>query len=175
MSLKGIMSIAGMSGLFKLIAQTKTGFVVESMTDQKRYPISASQKISMLEDISVFTKGGDIALKEVLLKMKGQDEVSSKIDPKETPENLKKFFKSILPDFDEEKVYASDIKKMVAWYKSVKDLVDKEEEPAEKTDLAESITAAAANREHPAHLPVEHQKVKSSDKKASITRTRKKV
>src|SRR4051812_35926790 len=109
MSLKGIMSIAGMTGLYKLVAQTKAGFVVESLTDKKRYPINAAQKISMLDDISVFTKGGDMPLKEILLKMKEKDQEASEIDPKGSPETLKKFFKTVVPDFDEEKVYASDI------------------------------------------------------------------
>src|SRR4051812_34660507 len=105
MSLKGIMSIAGMSGLYKLVAQTKAGFVVESLTDKKRYPVNASQKISMLDDISVFTRGGDMPLKDVLLKMKEHDETVNKADPKGSPEELKKTMKAVLPEYDEERVY----------------------------------------------------------------------
>jgi hypothetical protein len=175
MSLKGIMSIAGMSGLYKLVAQTKSGFVVESLTDQKRYPISSSQKISMLDDISVFTKGGDMPLKEVLLKMKEHDAEAAKADPKGNPDALKKFFKKVLPDFDEEKVYTSDIKKMVIWYQLVKDLV-KEEEPEEKDkDVEVPEPGATPVREHHGHVVADHQKVKASDKKVTSAKTRKKV
>ena len=175
MSLKGIMSIAGMSGLYKLVAQTKSGFVVEALADKKRYPINASQKISMLDDISVFTKGGDLALREVLLKMKTNDQEASKIDPKGNPDDLKKFFKSVIPDFDEERVYASDIKKMITWYQVVKDLVDKEEEKPTEEESPEALLAAAASREHHAHIVPDNQKVKASDKKVSSVKTRKKV
>lgn len=175
MSLKGIMSIAGMGGLYKLVAQTKTGFVVESMIDKKRYPINASQKISMLDDISVFTKGGDIELKDVLLKMKSFDEEASKMDPKGSPDSLRKFFKQVLPDFDEEKVYTSDIKKMIIWYQLVKDLVTVEEPKAEGDDQTEALPLTASVREHHTQKTIEHQKVKSSDKKVASTKTRKKV
>jgi len=164
-----------MSGLYKLVAQTKAGFVVESLTDKKRYPVNATQKISMLEDISVFTKGGDMPLKEILLKMKEHDKVASAIDPKGSPDELKKFFKQVIPDFDEEKVYASDIKKMVSWYQLVKDLVDKEEEKEEKDETAEAALTATSSREHHAHITPDHQKVKASDKKVSSVKTRKKV
>jgi hypothetical protein len=175
MSLKGIMSIAGMSGLYKLVAQTKAGFVVESMTDKKRYPINASQKISMLDDISVFTKGGDLPLKEILLKMKEHDQESSNVDPKGSPESLKKFFKTVVPDFDEDRVYASDIKKMITWYQLVKDIVTVEEEKDEKEEAAETALTAAAGREHPVHAVTDHQKVKAPDKKVASVKTRKKV
>lgn len=169
------MSIAGMSGLYKLVAQTKAGFIVESLTDKKRHPINASQKISMLEDISVFTRGGDMPLKEVMLKMKEQDEKVSKVDPKGSPDELKKLFKSVLPDFDEERVYASDIKKMITWYQFVRDLVDKEEEPAADADQPDS-PAAISGREHHAHAGVaDHQKIKTPDKKVTSVKTRKKV
>ena len=175
MSLKGIMSVSGMGGLYKLVAQTKTGFVVESMTDQKRYPINAAQKVSMLDDISVFTTGGDVALKEVFLKMKDHDLEAVKVDPKGPPETLKKFFKLVLPDFDEEKVYVSDIKKMITWYSMVKDLVTKEEEKEENVETPESIALPAVARDHHGHGTVEQNRVKASDKKGTSAKTRKKV
>ncbi len=169
------MSIAGMSGLFRLVAQTKNGFVVESLNDKKRYPIQASQKISMLEDISVFTRGGDMALKEVFLKMKEHQAAAMAIDPKGSPDALKTFFKTVLPDFDEERVYPSDIKKMITWFQSVKDLVTAEEEKEEEGgEISETLAGSSTHAQH-AHPVPEHQKVKASDKKVTSVKTRKKV
>lgn len=175
MSLKGIMSIAGMSGLFKLVAQTKTGFIVESLSDKKRHPISASQKISMLEDISVFTKGGDMPLKEVFLKMKDHDAEASTIDPKGSPEALKKFFKLVLPDFDEDRVYSSDIKKMTSWYPLIKDLVSMEDPKEETSETSDPLVTGTHARDHHVQTAPDHQKIKAPDKKVASVKTRKKV
>ncbi|MBL0343025.1 MAG: DUF5606 domain-containing protein [Bacteroidetes bacterium] len=138
MSLKGIISISGMPGLYKVIAQSKSGFIVESLTDKKRLPVSATQRISMLDDISVFTTTDDIPLRTVLLTMKEHASNNTIADPKAEPGKLKDFFLKIVPEFDAERVYASDIKKMINWFHLVKDFVaieDQVEEVVETTPV----------------------------------------
>jgi dTDP-4-dehydrorhamnose reductase len=131
MSLKGIIAVGGMSGLYKVISQTKTGFIVESLNDQKKTIIQSTQKVSTLEDISIYTASGEKPLKDVLILMKEKENIP--VNPKSEPAELKKYFKTIVPDFDEERVYASDIKKIISWYQLLKEIVDqKDEEAAEK-------------------------------------------
>ncbi len=122
-----------MPGLYKVLAQTKSGFIVESLVDKKRLPVSATQRVSMLEDISVFTQGDDMPLKEVFLKMKEYSASNEIIDAKADPGKLKDFLGKVVPDYDTERVYPSDIKKMISWFHMVKDFVDvaDEEEPEE--------------------------------------------
>lgn len=129
MSLKGVISISGMPGLYKVLAQSKSGFIVESLVDKKRMPVASTQRISMLQDITIFSTGDDLQLTDVLLKMKDYAENNTIIDPKSDPAKLKEFFGQIVPDFDSEKVYASDIKKIINWFHLVKDFVAIEDEP----------------------------------------------
>lgn len=136
MSFEKIISIPGMSGLYKMIAQMRNGgFVVEALADGRRMPVSSMQRIIMLKDIAVYTVEDDIPLYKVFKKMKEQDELASGVDPKADPSALKAVLKKILPEFDEERVYATDIRKMFTWYKLVKDIVGSPE--AEKAMLAE--------------------------------------
>jgi hypothetical protein len=124
MGLRGILAVSGMPGLYKVLAQTKSGFIVESLTDKKRLPVSATQRVSMLEDISVFTTGDDLPLKDVFLKMKEFSGSGEIIDAKSDPKKLTEFLAKVVPDFDQERVYPSDIKKMITWFHLVKDVVD---------------------------------------------------
>ena len=131
MDLTGILSISGYGGLFKLIKQTKTGFIVESLVDKKRMQAFASSKISTLEDIAIYTETGEMHLKDVLKKI-FQEENEKKLDltAKSSGEDLKAFFDKVLPDYDRERVYVSDIKKVVAWYNILVEngLIDLEED-----------------------------------------------
>ncbi len=124
MELKDIISIPGTSGLYKVVAQSKNGFIVESLTDNKRMPINASQRISSLVDIAVFTKGDDMPLKEVFKKIQETDGVKLSVDPKADQKILKDYFKKIVPEFDEERVYASDMKKILSWYEMLSGKID---------------------------------------------------
>ncbi len=141
MSLKGIISISGMAGLYKVLAQSKSGFIVESLIDKKRMPVSSTQRISMLQDITIFSTGDDLQLTDVLLKMKDYAEKNTLIDPKSDPAKLKEFFGKVVPDFDAEKVYASDIKKIITWFHLVKDVVAIVDEP----EVEETVEAVAEN------------------------------
>jgi hypothetical protein len=136
MGLKGIISVSGLPGLYKVLAQSKTGFIVESLADQKRMPVSSTQKISKLEDISVYTTTDDMPLKEVLLKIKERAASGKIVDSKAEPDKLRAFFKEMIPEFDEERVYPSDMKKMINWFHLVKDIVDVEDEKDEEKEEA---------------------------------------
>lgn len=124
MELKDIISIPGTGGLFKVVAQSKNGFIVESLTDQKRMPINTSQRISSLVDIAVFTTGDDLPLKQVFKKIQETDGNKLTVDPKSDAKILKEYFKKIVPDFDEERVYASDMKKILSWYEMLSGKID---------------------------------------------------
>jgi hypothetical protein len=116
MDLKGVLAISGKPGLFKLISQTKSGLIVESFEDKKKLPVYSAHQISALEEISIFTINGDVSLKSIFKTMfeilEGKEVMSAKSD-----KNLMMdFFEKVLPDYDEEKVYHSDVKKMFQWY-----------------------------------------------------------
>lgn len=143
MDLKGILSISGYGGLFKLVKQTKTGFIVESLVDKKRMQAFASSKISTLEDIAIYTDTGEMHLKDVFRKIfKEENEQKLKLNAKSSGEELKSFFDKVLPDYDKDRVYVSDIKKVVTWYNLLVEqgLVDLEEDAEENEENTESET-----------------------------------
>ncbi|WP_462318694.1 DUF5606 family protein [Marinilabilia sp.] len=117
--LKGILAISGKPGLFKLITNAKNSIIVESLLDGKRMPAYATSKISSLEDISIFTLDGDVKLGDVFAAIFEKD---LDVNPKKaTSKQLKEAFSEALPDYDEDRVYVSDIKKVFAWYNILKD------------------------------------------------------
>ena len=119
MDLSGIISIAGMSGLYKVIAQTKNGLIVESLIDKKRVQAFSTHKISALEDVSVYSTNDDVPLKEVFQKIYDNEKCGACIDQKSPDAELKKYFKTVFAEYDEERVYVSDIKKVLNWYNSL--------------------------------------------------------
>ncbi|MBN2775936.1 MAG: DUF5606 domain-containing protein [Prolixibacteraceae bacterium] len=114
--LKGILSISGHSGLFKLIAEAKNNIIVESLTTQKRMPAYSTSKISALEDIAIFTDTGEVNLKEVFKAIYELEEGGPAPDAKSSANELKIYFEKVLPEYDKERVYISDIKKVLSWY-----------------------------------------------------------
>ncbi|MCI5056697.1 MAG: DUF5606 domain-containing protein [Flavobacteriales bacterium] len=116
MNLEKILAISGKPGLFKMIGQMKNGVVVESFITGKRSPAYATENISALEDISIYTNEGDTPLSEVydrILDKEGDKKIEIALGE---PEALKSYFKEVLPDYDEERVYVSDMKKTIKWY-----------------------------------------------------------
>ncbi len=116
MDLSGVISISGKPGLYKVIAQGKNSIIVESLVDNKRFPAYASDRISALEDISIYTLEGDRPLTEIYTSIReklGEDQAPSH---KEDINILQAFILEFIPDYDEDRVYASDIKKLVQWY-----------------------------------------------------------
>jgi hypothetical protein len=117
MSFEKIISVPGLSGLFKMVAQMRNGgFIVESMIDARRIPVSSTQRIILLKDIAVYTMEDEMPLYLVFKRMKEQDAFVSGVSPKSESADLRAAMKKILPEFDEERVHASDIKKMFSWY-----------------------------------------------------------
>jgi len=116
MDLTKIIAVAGYPGLFKIVAQASNGIIVESLIDKKRMPAYTHYKISGLEDISIFTYGDDMPLKEVFKKIKTHEKGGKCLDSKSEPAELRAYLEKILPDFDKERVHNSDIKKLFSWY-----------------------------------------------------------
>lgn len=119
MELKEILAISGQPGLYKYVAQSARGVIVESLADGKRMNASASAKVSALTEISMFTEGDDIPLAEVFTKIYAQTDGKEAISHKEAPEKLKAAFAEALPEYDRERVHVSDIKKCFAWYNAL--------------------------------------------------------
>jgi hypothetical protein len=119
MEFNKIIAVTGKPGLFEVISQTKTGIVVESFTDKKRFPISSTQNVSLLENIAIFTYEEEIPLLTVFKTIFEKEEGKETISHKESGANLTAFFSEILPNFDQERVYTSNIKKVVQWYNAL--------------------------------------------------------
>ena len=136
--LKGILAISGQPGLFKVISEGKNGVIVESLLTGKKETVYTSVKMSTLEDIAIYTFHEEVPLKEVFKKIYQKENASVSIDPKSSPDVLKKYFETVLPDFDKERVYQSDIKKIISWYNLLleKNLLTELEKP-ESTEHSE--------------------------------------
>jgi hypothetical protein len=137
MDLKEILSVSGKPGLYKVVAHTKTGLIVESIIDKKRIPVYTSDKMSNMEDISIFTNDNDVQLREVFKLIHAKENGGISIDHKSDDKKLKEYFEQILPEYDKDRVYVSDIRKVFHWYNllvtnELLDLTDKPEEPVEQ-------------------------------------------
>jgi hypothetical protein len=142
MELSKILSISGKPGLYRMLAQTKTGMVVEGLADNKRFTAFSHQRIGSLEEISVYTTGDDMPLRDILKKaftfMEGKP-----IDNIEDGEELRLVFGQIVPEFDQERVYNSDIRKIFNWYnillEHTPDIFTQEPEEETKEDVSAEI------------------------------------
>ncbi len=174
MDLSGIISISGRLGLYKVIAQGKNSIIVESLTEKKRFPAYASDRISALEDISIYTYEDDKPLKEIF------DGLFSKAEGKEAPSHkedistLQEFLSDVLPNYDEERVYPSDIKKIFQWYNILlkADLL-KPEEPATEEKAVEEKEEKAEKKAKPAKKKVEKPEAAEGEEKAPKKTTKK--
>lgn len=116
MSLEKILAISGKPGLYKLMNQTRAGFLAESLIDNKKLNISARHNVSLLSEIAIYTLTEEVPLREVFQKISEKEEGKETISHKVPAIELEEFFFEILPDYDEDRVYTSDIKKVVQWY-----------------------------------------------------------
>ena len=120
--LKDILAISGRPGLYKLITQSKNMWIVESLNPQKRrFPVPAHQKVSSLADIAIYTDEGDVPLYDVLNAIKDKETGQKTIlnTKRATGEQFRAYLAEVLPNFDRDKVYVSDIKKMLNWYNTL--------------------------------------------------------
>ena len=116
MEFKDILASSGMPGLYKYVAQSTRGIIVESLEDGRRTNASATSRVSALSDISMFTEGEDIALAEVFTRMYAHTEGKQGLSHKESADKMKAYFAEVLPEYDRERVHVSDIKKALAWF-----------------------------------------------------------
>lgn len=117
MSLDKVLAISGKPGLFKLITRTRNGFIAESLLDSKKLSVNIEHNVSILSEIAIYTLTEEVPLKDVLSKIKDKENSNqTSINHKESKDNLEEYFFDILPDYDEDRVYASDIKKVIQWY-----------------------------------------------------------
>jgi hypothetical protein len=133
--LKGILAIAGQPGLYKVISEGKNNVVIESLLTGKKSTAYADAKMSTLEDIAIYTLQEDIPLKKVFRKIHDKENGGQAINVKSSPDDLKKYFSEILPEYDKERVYGSDVKKVISWYNLLNEkglLIFKDDEPEEK-------------------------------------------
>ncbi|MEI6554911.1 MAG: DUF5606 domain-containing protein [Paludibacter sp.] len=115
--LKEILSVAGKPGLFKLISQGKNMLIVESLIDGKRFPAYTKDKVVTLGDIAIFTETEEIPLGQVFENLKTKENgAQCSLDPKSDNDKLRKFMAEVLPEYDRDRVYPSDIRKLITWY-----------------------------------------------------------
>ena len=119
MNLEGILSISGKPGLYKLVSQAKNTLIVEGLTDFKRLPLYASHQVSALEDIGVYTYDDTVSLSDVFSAISKKENGGATISHKVSKKELYDWLREVLPDFDEDRVYQSDIKKLVQWYNAL--------------------------------------------------------
>ena len=116
MELKEILAISGQPGLYKYVAQSTRGVIVESLLDGRRMNAAANARVSALSEISMFTEDDDIPLAEVFTRLYAHTGGKEAISPKEAPEKLRAFFAEVLPEYDRDRVHVSDMKKCFAWF-----------------------------------------------------------
>lgn len=133
MGLNTILAISGRPGLFKLLTQTRGGFVAQSLLDNKKISVNAQSNVSVLSEIAVYTLTEELPLKEVLKKIRDKENGGlTSVAHKASKDDLEEYFFSVLSDYDEDRVYASDIKKIIQWYNllhknELLNLIDEEE------------------------------------------------
>lgn len=138
MDLQKILAISGKPGLYKLLSSNAASIIVESLVDGKRMPIHAAHKISSLEDISIYTYSEDIPLEEVFAKIAEKENRGLSLTGKESAAERRAYMEEILPEYDEDRVYDSDLKKLFKWYNMLNKLgllVASEETPSEDEDM----------------------------------------
>ena len=116
MSFQKILAISGKPGLFELKIQTRTGFVAESLLDGKKVTVGMRSNVSLLSEIAVYTYTEEVRLAEVFKAIATKENDGLALSHKESDATLWEYFRTILPEFDEDRVYTSDIKKILNWY-----------------------------------------------------------
>lgn len=147
--LTGIISISGQPGLFKIVAQSKNGIIVEGLSDKKRVNVYASTKVSTLSDISMFTTGDDKPLEEIMTSVYEKEKGGPAVDSKADDKAIESYFAQILPDYDKDRVYVSNMRKLINWYNALQTSgsLKMKEESAENAAGEEKEKAKAVKTE----------------------------
>lgn len=145
MNLKGIVSVTGKPGLYKVVGQNKSGFILETLDEQRsKLLINPNARIAALNDITVFGEDGDLQLKAIFGEMKAQESTLPLPGPKPEGNALKEYFEKVAPGYDSDRVYTSDMKKIVGWYRLLSAL-PLFEEPDESGDSGEAEEPGTAD------------------------------
>lgn len=166
MDLSLIFTIPGKSGLFKLISQSKNNAVVESLVDGKRMPMFNLNQVSSLAEIAIYTYQKEVALAEVFRSIYKKENGAATLSHKASEADLKKLFEAVLPEYDRERVYDSNIRKVVQWYNLLheKGLVDLELSEREKAEAEEHAEEKAEANADEAAKPKAAPKAKAGKK-----------
>lgn len=142
--LKDIVSISGQPGLHLIIGKRANGLIVETMdASKRRFPTSLTQKVSILEDISIYTYEGDIKLIEVFRNLHQLvNDGFELVSKNNSNDEVKAFFRKVVPEYDEEKVYVSDMLKVSLWYQILKDAISFDAAPSEENQATAEETTA---------------------------------
>ena len=175
MILKDFLSISGEHGLFKFIAQARNAMIVEQLETGKKSTAHSSAKVSSLEDISVFTVSEDLNLGKVFDKIFEKENGGPAIDAKSPVDKLKSYFSEVLPEYDKNRVYVSDIKKIILWYNTLQKLnllvkdepVSTDGSKSESDDETKTATKAKT-KSKPASKPKAKAKAKPQSKSAAV-------
>lgn len=142
MGLEKILSISGKPGLYEMAAQTRGGFIAKSVLDGKKMAVNIRHNVSILSEIAVYTYTEEVPLGEVFTKIKEKEDGGEAISHKAAKPELEAYFSEILPEYDVDRVYISDIKKIIQWYNLLvkNDLTDfsKPEPAAKKSEANET-------------------------------------
>lgn len=134
--LKEILSISGKPGLQKLISNSSNAIIVESLIDGKRFPAYSNSKIIALEDISIYTENEDMPLREIFKRISEKENGAATLSHKEATEKIVSYFGEVVPEYDKDRVYVSDMRKIVQWYNLLvdKNMLDLEDAKAEEKE-----------------------------------------
>ena len=134
LNLKDILSITGKPGLYRIVAQTAKGVIVETLDEKRtKMPVQNNYQVAMLEEITIFTDGEEeLGLKKVLENIENKDGMTASVTAKDDPAKIKAYFMEVAPGYDTDRVYVSDMKKILKWYE-VLSLYAREDAPAETT------------------------------------------
>ena len=145
--LTGIISISGQPGLYKVVAQSKNGIIVENLNDKKRTSISSTAKVSSLEDISMFTTGEDKPVSEIMKAIFDKEKGGACLDAKADDKAVAAYFEVVLPEYDKERVYTSNMRKLFNWYNGLQTTGNlKVKESDKKDEATEKIVKAATEK-----------------------------
>lgn len=149
--LTGIISISGQPGLFKIVAQSKNGIIVEGLADKKRINIYSTTKVSTLSDISMFTTGEDKPIEEIMTAISDKENGGPAVDNKADDKAIEKYFSEILPEYDKERVYVSNMRKLFVWYNTLQSTGNLKKKEENKENDEKQVAAKAFEDKNKAH------------------------
>lgn len=183
MQLEKIISISGKPGLFKLVSQLKNGFIVEEVLTRKKMSINNSSQVSLLDNVAMFTTDQEVPLFDVFENIAKNADYNATLSHKSTDEELRTFMSASLPDYDQTRVYVSDIKKLAQWYNILHkagyitpdSFVKAEAETEEGAEDVEKTEKKEVKKTTPKNAPAAAPKAKATAAKGAPKSTHRKM